>query len=380
MSSPVADTVLVTGGSGFLGARVIARALAEGFRVRTTVRSLSREPRVRADLAAMGVDAGDALAFVEADLTSDAGWPQAVAGTRYVLHTASPFPLGVPEHEDDLIVPAREGTLRVLRAARDAGVRRVVVTSSFAAVGYGRPATERTFTEDDWTDPDSDIAPYVKSKTLAERAAWDFVEREGGGLELAVINPVGIFGPVVGTDYAASINMVAQLFSGTMPGTPRLYFGVVDVRDAAELHLRAMTHPEAAGQRFIATAGDVVSLHQIALTLRDRLGEAAGTVPTAELSDETVRQAAETDPALKGLLPNLGVIRHVSNDKARTLLGWAPRSSEDTVAATAESLLALGLIPRAEYDPRTAAKWLPKRRTQSSGGKSSSWGARNQVV
>jgi nucleoside-diphosphate-sugar epimerase len=347
MIIPVADTVLVTGGSGFLGTRVIAQALTEGYRVRTTVRSLAREPQARADLAAMGVDAGDALAFVEADLTRDQGWAQAAAGVRYVLHTASPFPPGEPEHEDDLIVPAREGTLRVLRAARDAGARRVVVTSSFAAVGYGRPATERAFTEDDWTDPDSDIAPYIKSKTLAERAAWDFVQREGGALELAVVNPVGIFGPVVGTDHSASINLITQLFNGTMPGTPRLYFAVVDVRDAADLHLRAMTDPKAAGQRFIAAAGDAVSLHQIALAVRERLGQAADAVPATELPDEAIRQAAAANPALKALLPNLGQIRHVSNDKARTILGWTPRSSHEAVAATAESLMALGQIPPA---------------------------------
>ncbi|MBI0380366.1 NAD(P)H-binding protein, partial [Streptomyces albiflaviniger] len=155
-----------------MGGRVIAQALEEGYQVRTTVRSVSREARVREDLEAMGGgDAGERLTFVTADLTADEGWAEAVAGYRYVLHTASPFPGGEPDHEDDLIVPAREGTLRVLRAARDAGVERVVVTSSFAAIDYGRPATEQPFTEDDWTDPDSDIPAYIRSKVLAERAA-----------------------------------------------------------------------------------------------------------------------------------------------------------------------------------------------------------------
>ncbi|MEU6221359.1 aldehyde reductase [Streptomyces sp. NPDC047022] len=347
MSSTAADIVLVTGGSGFLGGRVIAQALTEGYQVRTTVRSLDKEAQVRGDLEAMGVDAGEKLTFVEADLTRDDGWARAVAGCRYVLHTASPFPGREPDHEDDLIIPAREGTLRVLRAARDAGVARTVVTSSFAAVGYGRPATERAFTEDDWTDTDSDIPAYIKSKTLAERAAWDFVEQEGNAMELAVVNPVGIFGPVIGADHSSSINMITGLFSGGLPGTPRLYFAVVDVRDAAELHLRAMTAPEAAGERFIAAAGDAVSLHQIALAVRERLGDAASQVPAVELPDEVIRQAAEANPALKGMLPNLGKIRHVSNDKARTLLGWSPRSSDDSVATTAESLLRLGLLPTA---------------------------------
>uniref|UniRef100_UPI00082DB318 SDR family oxidoreductase n=1 Tax=Streptomyces lushanensis TaxID=1434255 RepID=UPI00082DB318 len=269
------DTVLVTGGSGFLGGRVIAQALAEGHRVRTTVRSPAKATQVREDLKAMGADADDRLSFVEADLTADNGWAEAVAGCRYVLHTASPFPAGTPDHEDDLIIPAREGTLRVLRAARDEDVKRVVVTSSFAAIGYGRPATERAFTEDDWTDPDSDIPAYIKSKTLAEQAVWDFAEHEGNAPELTVINPVGIFGPVTGPDHSTSINMITNLFGGTLHGAPRLYFAVVDVRDAAELHLRAMSDPKAAGQRFIAAAGDAVSLHQIALAVRERLGAAA---------------------------------------------------------------------------------------------------------
>ncbi|MGW1564165.1 SDR family oxidoreductase [Streptomyces sp. NPDC002144] len=345
MSSTSTDTVLVTGGSGFLGSRVIAQALGEGYRVRTTVRAADREAHVRRDVEAMGVDAGERLVFVVADLTADEGWAEAVAGCRYVLHTASPFPGGEPDHEDDLIVPARQGTLRVLRAARDAGVERVVVTSSFAAVGYGRPATDRPFTEDDWTDPDSDIPAYIRSKVLAERAAWDFVEHEGDGLQLATIAPVGIFGPVVGSDHSSSINLITGLFSGTMPGVPRLYFAVVDVRDAADLHLKAMTDPRAAGERFIAAAGDAVSLHQIALAIRDRLGDAASAVPTTELPDETVRKAAEANPALKGLLPNLGKVRHVSNDKARAVLNWNPRTSDDAVAATAESLLEHGLLP-----------------------------------
>ncbi|MFD7815433.1 SDR family oxidoreductase [Streptomyces sp. NPDC059785] len=345
MSNASSDTVLVTGGSGFLGGRVIAQALGEGYEVRTTVRSLSREAQVREDLEAMGVAAGGRLTFVEADLTADAGWAEAAAGCRYVLHTASPFPGAEPDREDDLIVPAREGTLRVLRAARDAGAERAVVTSSFAAVGYGRPATERPFTEADWTDPDSDVPAYIKSKVLAERAAWDFVEREGNGLQLATVAPVGIFGPVVGADHSSSISMITGLFSGLMPGTPRLYFAVVDVRDAAELHLRAMTAEQAAGERFIAAAGDAVSLHAIALAVRDRLGDAARAVPVTELPDEVVRKAAEATPALKSMLPNLGTIRHVSNDKARTVLGWNPRSSADAVAATAASLLELGLLP-----------------------------------
>ncbi|MEV4109168.1 aldehyde reductase [Nonomuraea sp. NPDC049695] len=338
------ETVLVTGGSGFLATRCIAQALQAGYRVRTSVRTLGREGRIRKDIERVGVPAGDALTFVTADLTSDSGWPEAVAGCDYVLHVASPFPQNQPENEDDLIVPAREGTLRVLRAAREAKVRRVVITSSFAAVGYGHPDTDRPFTEDDWTDIDGGVSPYITSKTLAERAAWDFMAREGGPMELSVINPVGIFGPVLGPDHAASINMIKMLMNGDMPGTPRLSFAVVDVRDAADLHLRAMTSRSAAGQRFLAAAGDPLSLHDIALILRRRLGEAARHVPSEILPDEAVREAARTHPAMRETADNLGKVRHLSTAKARRLLGWTPRSSEETVTSTAESLLRHGLL------------------------------------
>jgi len=215
------QTVLVTGGSGFIGSHCILQLLAAGHQVRTTIRSLKREADVRAMLKVGGAELGERLSFFAADLESDAGWREAVAGCDYVLHVASPLPPSVPKHEDDLIVPAREGTLRVLRASRDAGVKRVVVTSSFAAIGYGHKVRETPFTEADWTDPTGDdVAPYTKSKTLAERAAWDFLAREGGGLELSVINPVGVFGPVLGPDYSASILLVQRMMEGAMPGAP----------------------------------------------------------------------------------------------------------------------------------------------------------------
>ena len=216
------ELVLVTGGSGFIGAHCILQLLNAGYRVRTTVRSLDREGRVRAMLAAGGAESSAGLSFVAADLMEDRGWPEAVAGCDFVLHVASPFPASVPKHEDDLIVPAREGALRVLRASRDAGVKRVVQTSSFAAIVYGSNPPDRTFTEEDWTDPSGDVGAYAKSKTLAERAAWDFVAREGGGLELSVVNPVGVFGPVLGPDISTSILIVQRLMDGSMPGCPRL--------------------------------------------------------------------------------------------------------------------------------------------------------------
>jgi nucleoside-diphosphate-sugar epimerase len=338
------STVLVTGGSGFIGCHCILQLLAAGYQVRTTVRNLKRETDVRAMLKAGGAEPGDRLSFIAADLEHDAGWSEAVAECEYVLHVASPLPASLPKHEDELIVPAREGTLRVLRAAKDAGVKRVVLTSSFAAIGYGHEPQEKPFSETNWTNLDSDVVPYVKSKALAERAAWDFMAKQGGNLEFSVINPVGVFGPVLSPDYSTSILLVQRLMDGAMPGCPRLYFGVVDVRDVADIHLRAMTNPAAKSERFLAVTGDFMSMVEIAKLLKSRLGEAAKRVPTTELPDWLVRLAALRDPAIRLILPELGKYKNATNEKAKRILGWTPRSNEDSILATAESLIRLGLL------------------------------------
>ena len=339
------ELVLVTGGSGFIGARCVLQLLNAGYRVRTTVRLRNREAGVRAMLKAGGAEPGEALSFVAADLMSDAGWREAVAGCAFVLHVASPFPPTVPKHQDDLIIPAREGALRVLRAARDAGVKRVVLTSSFAAIGYGQKPQKTPYNETNWTDPNGDgVLPYAKSKTLAERAAWDFIANEGGGLELSVVNPVGVFGPVLGPDYSTSILLVQRLMDGAMPGCPRLSFGIVDVRDVADLHIRAMTQPPARGERFLAVAGDFMSILDIAKVLKARMGASAKKVPTRQLPDWLVRLAAMRDPAVKQILPELGKVKNATNEKAKRMLGWAPRSNEESILATAESLVRLGLL------------------------------------
>jgi dihydroflavonol-4-reductase len=339
------STVLVTGGSGFIGSHSILQLLNAGHRVRTTVRNLKREGDVRAMLKQGGVDAGKRLTFAAADLESDAGWPQAVAGCDYVLHVASPFPSNVPKHDDELIIPAREGALRVLRAARDAGVKRVVLTSSFAAIGYGHPPQAEPFNETNWTNPGADdLTAYAKSKTLAERAAWDFIAKEGRGLELSVVNPVGVFGPVLGPDYSTSILIVQRMLDGALPGLPKLYFGAVDVRDTVDLHLRAMTHPAAKGERFLAVAGNFLSMLEIAKVLKDRMGAAAKRVPARELPNWLVRLASLRDPAVKLILPELGKHKNATNEKARRVLGWSPRSNEEAILATGESLVELGLL------------------------------------
>jgi len=338
------STALVTGGSGFIGCHCILQLLAAGYQVRTTVRNLKRETDVRAMLKEGGAEPGDRLSFVAADLENDAGWSTAVAGCEYVLHVASPLPARLPKHEDELILPAREGTLRVLRAARDAGVKRVVLTSSFGAIGYGHERQKAPFDETNWTALNSSVPPYMKSKTLAERAAWDFIAKEGGNLELSVINPVGVFGPVLGPDYSTSILLVQRLMDGALPGCPQLYFGIVDVRDVADIHLRAMTDPAAKGERFLATASDFMSMADIAKVLKSRLGLAAKRVPTRELPNWLVRIAALRDPAIRLILPELGTYKNATNEKAKKVLGWTPRSNEEAILATAESLMRLGLL------------------------------------
>ncbi len=340
--------VLVTGGSGFIGSHAIVQLLAAGHEVRTTVRDLKREAEVRAmlDRGLTGTEAGERLRFFAADLERDAGWAEAAAGCEYVLHVASPFPLKVPKDESELIVPAREGALRVLRASRDAGVKRVVLTSSFAAIGYGHEEQTAPFDETNWTRLDGEVPvpPYVKSKTLAERAAWDFLAREGGGLELSVVNPVAVFGPVLGPDYATSIVIIQKLMDGGVPACPRLSFGVVDVRDVVDLHLRAMTDPQAKGERFLAVAGECMSILEMSAVLKRRLGDAAKRVPSGELPDWLLRVIAVFDPTVRQVVPELGKVKRATNEKARRVLGWSPRSNEEAVVASAESLVRLGLV------------------------------------
>ncbi len=340
------STVLVTGGSGFLGGWCVIELLRRGYTVRTTVRSLSREPQVRATVSSE-VDPGDRLTVLAADLTSDDGWPKAVQGCEYVLHVASPFPPKQPKDPDELIVPAREGTLRVLRASLDAGVKRVIVTSSVAAIRLSEGAGARSLNEDDWTDPDAPgLTPYIRSKTIAERAAWDLVRERGEEERLSVINPGAIIGPVLNDDLSFSLQAVTRLLNG-MPGVPRLGFSLVDVRDVADLKIKAMTAPQAGGERFIA-ATKFLWMAEIGEVLRERLGEAALKVPTRTVPDLLVRGMALFDPDIRSVIGGLGKRTELSSEKARSTLDWAPRSIEDTIAETGESLIRHGVAAIAE--------------------------------
>jgi nucleoside-diphosphate-sugar epimerase len=343
MDAPHAPkTVLVTGGTGYLARRCIHDLLNSGFTVHTTVRDLSREPSVRSLFPAEGTDQ---LRVFAADLMRDEGWKAATAGCDYVLHVASPFPPVQPENPDDLIIPARDGTLRVLRAAFDADVRRVVVTSSSSAVrNAGSPAKERPLTEDDWADlGNPKLTPYARSKTIAERSAWDYADSIGATDRFAVVNPGAIIGPLLGSRRSYSLQAVQRLLRGDMPAIPRLGFAFVDVRDVADLHLRVMTTPAAAGQRFLGT-GAFLWLADVAAILRDELGQRASKVPRRQAPNALIRLMSLFDPGARAIIGEIGQRSDYSTEKARTLLGWTQRPARETILDCANGIIDQGAV------------------------------------
>ena len=342
--SDTPTTILVTGGSGYIAGFCIAHLLAQGHTVHTTVRSLAREMEVRATLAKI-TNAGERLRFFAADLNADAGWAEAVAGCTYVQHVASPLPATSVKDDDELVRPARDGALRVMRAARAAGVRRVVMTASTACICYGHGSYDTPKTEADWSDETNltDTSAYERSKTIAERAVRAWFIAEGGAMELVTVHPAAVLGPVLGRDYSASIAIVKKLMDGSVPGIPRFGFPLVDVRDIADLHYRAMLAEGVAGERFIG-ANDFWWMTQVASVLKDKLGTRARRVPRMPIPDFIVRLSALFDPMLRERLFELGKHRPVSHAHAQNVLGWTPRPNAESVLATAESLLAEGLV------------------------------------
>jgi dihydroflavonol-4-reductase len=332
-------TVLVSGGTGFLGGWCAASLLERGYDVRCTVRDLAREGAVRNAVEKAGADAGSRLMVLAADLTSDGGWADAVAGCRYVLHVASPLPPVQPKDPDELIVPARDGALRVLRAALDAGVERVAMTSSIAAIRSGRESSAAApYTEADWTDgADTSRTPYVRSKTIAEQAAWECVRSAGAEDRLATINPGAIIGPALNDDHSYSLQAIQRLLDG-MPAVPQIGFTFVDVRDVADLHIRALTDPAAGGERFIAT-DRFLWMAEVAAILRERLGDAAKRVPSRVAPNLLIRAMALFDGSIRSVVGDLGKESWFSSAKARETLDWTPRLVEDSIEDCARTLI-----------------------------------------
>lgn len=336
-------TVLVTGGSGFVGGHAIVQLLQKGYKVKTTIRSIAKKDKVIEMLKNGGIQNFEDLEFVETDLSDDKNWDKATANCDYVLHIASPIHLTVPKDENEMIRPAVDGTLRVLKAARNAGVKRVVMTSNFGAVGYSHKDTSTPITEEDWTDPnEKGLSAYNKSKVFAERAAWDFMKNEGGNLELAVINPVGIFGPALDAKLSSGFELLRNVLNGSMKRIPNLQLSIVDVRDLADLHIKAMESEQANGQRFLALSEGTMTLPEIATFIKNKMPEATKNTSTKTLPNWLVRIAALFSPQAKALAPMLGVNRNARNEKAKNILGWNPRSKEDALLATVESLIKFG--------------------------------------
>ncbi len=337
----MAQTVLVTGGTGFIAGWCIVELLQRGYDVRTTVRSVAREAGVRAAVATQVEGGGGArLVCVAADLMRDDGWDAAVAGCEYVLHVASPLGGAPTKDADELVRPAREGALRVLRAAVKAGVKRVVMTSSCGAAIPAKMGVNTVSDETVWSDPVAQQGDHYRlSKTLAERAAWEFMRVESGATELVTILPAAVFGPVLSMEGLGSVQFIQRLIDGRLPRIPNVGFNVIDVRDCATAHVLAMTAPGAAGQRLI-TAGDFMWMKEVAATLRARLGDRAPKIPTKGLPDFVVNIGANFSHALKTLKPLVQRSHRFSADKTRRVLGWSTRPATETVIDCAESLLA----------------------------------------
>ncbi|WP_238882938.1 aldehyde reductase [Clostridium sp. YIM B02551] len=338
------ELVLVTGGSGFIAVHIILKLLSQGYRVRTTLRTLSRQDEVKSMLAQGGVTDFENLEFIHTDLTSDKNWMEAVTGATYVIHVASPTPATRPDDGDEMVKMAVDGTLRVMKVAKAAGVKRVVLTSASGAVLAGHKSHPEIFTEEDWTNLSADIDAYQRSKTMAELAAWEFAKKEN--MELSAINPTAVMGPILGQDFSHSNQIIRAMLNGKMPFLLKAGFDCVDARDVADLHLLAMTRSEAVGERFLATTGENLTYKEEAKMLKRCLGSTAEKVSTKEMPNFVVKFLATFNKDLRMPATFLGKNTACSNAKAKKLLGWQPRSAEEAIIATAKSMVELGLIDK----------------------------------
>ncbi|MCI1986607.1 MAG: aldehyde reductase [Lactobacillus sp.] len=343
---PAKELVVVTGGSGFIASHIIVQLLQQSYAVRATVRDLAKRPLIEAMLHQAGVADLSDLSLVAADLTRPEHWDAAIAGATYVIHPASPTPTLAFKDEEEMLAPAINGVRYVLAAASHHHVRRVVLTSAYGAIGAGHPDQHTPYTEADWSDlTQPGVHPYQKSKTRSEHAAWDFIAQDHSGLELATVNPVAVMGPVLANDYSHSNIQIKDLMTGQTAAVPQVASGYVDVRDVASLHLLAMTRPEAAGQRFLATTGETLSMLDVANILRDAFPAYAANLPNHEIPTPALRLAAKTDPMLKMVASVAGTYAETSNAKAKRLLHWQPRPAKTAIIATAQSMIDLGIIP-----------------------------------
>ncbi|GFZ31339.1 nucleoside-diphosphate sugar epimerase [Clostridium zeae] len=342
MKTETKKLVLVTGGSGYIAVNIILKLLKQGYGVRTTLRTMSRQDEVKSMLSAGGIVNFDDLEFIKADLTSDDNWHEAAMGATYVIHVASPTPATRPDDGDEMVKMAVDGTLRVMKAAKEAKVKRVVMTSASGAVLAGHKHHTNIFTEDDWTNLDEEIDPYQRSKTMAEQAAWKFAKENQ--MELSTILPVAVMGPILGKDFSHSNQIIRTMLMGKMPFLMKMGFDSVDVRDVADLHLLAMTKQEAVGERFLATTGEHITYKQEAELLRQNLGDKANKVSTREMPDFLVKFLAVFIKDLRMPATFLGQNTACSNSKAKNLLGWQPRPAREGILATARSMVELNLI------------------------------------
>lgn len=341
----MSKTVLVTGGTGFLGVHIILQLLQKGYNVKTTLRSISGKNKVIDTLKANGITNVDNLAFVEADLSKDDNWDAAMKGCDYVLSVASPVFMNIPKDENEAMQPAINGIIRILKAAGNASIKRVVMTSNFGAIGFSNKNSNTITTEADWTDPkEKGLSVYEKSKLLAERAAWDFIKKEGGGMEFVTINPVAILGPALSDHISGSFGILQHLINGSMKRVPNIPLNVVDVRDVADLHIRAMTNPHANGQRFLASADGQISMPEIAALLRNKKPDVAKKVSTKTIPNEFIYLAALFNKQAKEAALLLRINRKVSNEKAKKILGWTPISNnEEAILASIDSMMKFGI-------------------------------------